>query len=259
MTAPSGIVTFLSDFGLTDPFVGLMHGVVLARFPQARIVDLTHGVAPHDVVEGCFWIERSFGWLPEGTVHVAVVDPGVGTGRAALCVAVDGHLLLGPDNGLLGGLAARAADVRVIDLVRLGLPEPSRTFHGRDVFAPVAAELAAGRITLSDVGDPAQMFVKRAVPEPDVREHETCGVVVAIDRFGNLITNLGPRELTRFAAPEVSVGPVTESLSRSYADARPGAPVMLVNAFGALEIAIRDGSAAEVLGVGRGTEVRVGG
>ena len=124
----SGVITLLTDFGTDDPFVGVMKGVILGRFPSARIVDLTHGIAPQDVAHGAFWLERSFRWFPAGTVHVAVVDPGVGTARAALAVRAAGHVFVGPDNGLLAGVIAcdRAAEVRAIDITLLGLPSAER-------------------------------------------------------------------------------------------------------------------------------------
>ena len=203
---PSGIITLTTDFGLEDPFVGILHGVILGRCPAARVVDLTHGVAPQAIAEAAFWLERSFRWFPAGSVHVAVVDPGVGTDRAALVVQAQGHVFVAPDNGLLGAIAREpGAITHAIDVARLGLPVPSRTFHGRDVFAPVAAELAAGRLDPGDVGPPARALSRsrRRGWRTAQREHRP---VISIDHFGNLMTDISAAELRRFERPAIEVG-----------------------------------------------------
>ncbi len=147
---PSGLITLTTDFGHEGPFVGVMKGVIWGRFAEARLVDLTHEILAHWPAEAGFWLSRSHRYFPHGTVHVAVVDPGVGTSRSNLVVQADGHLFLAPDNGLLAPVVARAKEALIVrmsaaSLGRLGIHRPSATFHGRDVFAPVAAELAAGR------------------------------------------------------------------------------------------------------------------
>src|SRR5688500_15407763 len=167
----SGIVTVTTDFGHQGPFVGVMKGVMLSRFPAVRIVDLTHEIVVHFPAEAGFWLARSFRYFPTGTVHVAVVDPGVGTARDIVAVAAQGHVLLAPDNGLLAPIAAAHADARIIrfdsaPLARLGIQRPSATFHGRDIFAPVAAELAAGRCQPEALGSRADSLIPAWVDEP---------------------------------------------------------------------------------------------
>ena len=253
MQTPSGLISLLTDFGLYDPFVGVMKGVILARFPEARIVDLCHGIAAQDVVEGAFWLERSFGWFPPGTVHVAVVDPGVGSDRQALAVRSCGQIFVGPDNGLLGGLIAAdpSAEVRLIDRNRFGLPPPSATFHGRDIFAPVAAEIAAWHLGFVDVGPENPAAVGPVVPAAHRSGDRIDGCVVSVDRFGNLITNIDVLLLQGLASPIAGIANLERPLVRTYSDAVSGDFVALVGSFGTVEFARRDGDAAASLALGR--------
>ena len=256
---PSGIVTLLTDFGLTDPFVGVMKGVLLERMPEVRIVDLTHGIGPQDVAAAAFWLARSYRYFTEGTVHVAVVDPGVGTSRTPIAMEADRHYFVAPDNGLLGPLldAFRGADVRRIDTASLGVESISRTFHGRDVFAPAAAELAAGRRWLSELGPPCEHTKASVLPKAHVEADEVRGVVVTADRFGNLITNVPSRLVARFEHPVVAAADQHFEIVDTYAEAQPGATVALVDAFDVLELARRDGSAAETLPIRQGSPIIV--
>jgi S-adenosylmethionine hydrolase len=256
---PSGIITLLTDFGLQDPFVGVMKGVILTRFPEAKIVDLAHGVRPQDVRECSFWLARSYGWFPRGTVHVAVVDPGVGSERGTLVLQADGHWFVGPDNGVMDGVFERSgdADAREIDVQRFGLAAPSRTFHGRDVFAPVAAELAAGRCAFDAVGPVKQSAVGLCGAQLLKAGDSVQGRVVSVDHFGNLITDIDAGLLTDSRLATVRVADTPCPIRRCYSDAEPGGLLALINAFGTLEIACRDASAAEILGVGRGAMVTV--
>jgi len=259
--APSGVITLLTDFGLSDPFVGVMTGVLLSRFPGARVVDLCHGIRPQAIAEGAFWLERCYHWFPRGTVHVAVVDPGVGSSRALLAAAIAGHYFLLPDNGLLGPalLAAPGARVLAVDVPKLGLPAPSATFHGRDIFAPLAAGLASGDQRFDTLGVPTRPLPS-LLPLPRRSAAGASGEVVCVDRFGNLITNLDEAllaaELARGSgASLVRVAGQSLRWLRSYAEAQPGELLALVNAFGVLEIAARDDSAERRLGVSRGALV----
>jgi len=250
---PSGIVTLLTDFGSSDPFVGVMKGVILGRYPQAKIVDLCHGIVAQDIAHGAFWLERSFGWFPAGTVHVAVVDPGVGSSRAPLAARAGGHFFIGPDNGILGGVIAAdpRAEVRDIEIARFRIPPPSATFQGRDVFAPVAAEIAAWKMAFRDVGPTLAKVKGPIVPRPVRNGDRIEAAVVCVDRFGNIITNVDIALLQGISSPIVSIAGIERPLVRTYTDAAEGDYLALVNSFGTIEIAQRDGDAARGLGVGR--------
>jgi S-adenosyl-L-methionine hydrolase (adenosine-forming) len=259
---PSGVITLMTDFGLEDPFVGVMKGCILARFASARIVDLTHAVPAQRPLEAGFWLSRSFGYFPVGTVHVAVVDPGVGTSRAILCMVANGHALLAPDNGLLAAVAARCPDASTVvlaaeSLTGLGVHRVSATFHGRDIFAPVAAELASGRCAPEALGERKVWVRTDQAVAPQATGRLVRGCVVTVDHFGNLITDIDIQRLEGLGAPRVSIAGRTLPLRRTYGEARPGELMALVNSFDVLEIAEREGSAAVTLRVGRGAPVSV--
>lgn len=260
--AASGVVTLTTDFGLRDPFVGVMKGQLLLRFREVRIVDLTHEVLAHWPAEAGFWLARSFRYFPQGTVHVAVVDPGVGTSRDIAIVECEGHVFLAPDNGLLGSVveAAESLTMRRMDpkaLSRIHVGTPSATFHGRDIFAPMAAELAAGRIQASDLGTVVSELIPGWLEEPVVGQGQVTGSVVTIDHFGNLITNIDARHLDGIPHAVVRVAGKEMPLRRTYADVRPGDYLALVNSFGVIEIARAEQSAAEGLGLDRGAPITV--
>lgn len=259
---PSGVITLTSDFGLRDPFVGVMKGRILTRHPQARIVDLTHEIVAHWPAEAGFWLARSFDYFPLGTVHVAVVDPGVGTARDILVVQSRGHVFLAPDNGLLAPVMTRDrhAVARRIDsapLVALGLARPSATFHGRDIFAPLAAEIARGAIEPATMGPIASQIVPAWVDEPQRSVGRVSGVVITIDHFGNLFTNIDRAALEGLVDPLVVAGQLNLPLRRTYGEVRPGEPIALVNSFDVVEIAVAERRATDVLGLSRGAPVVV--
>lgn len=242
---PSGLVTFLTDFGHTDPFVGVLHGVAAWVARSLQRIDLTHGLPRGDVRAGAFWLAHAFRWFPPGTVHVAVVDPGVGTARAALVVLAHGHAFVGPDNGLLAEATRTDPNARVFTLP---VPETaSTTFHGRDVFAPAGARLAAGQLDATTLPAAASMQ-----PSPVPQIEEQGAQVVVVDRFGNLLTNVPGDWLD---GARVVVGAKTVSVGRTYASVAEGELVALVNAWGLVEIAKNGGSAAEALAAGPGTAV----
>lgn len=254
--SPNGVITLLTDFGLSDPFVGVMKGVILARFPEARLVDLCHGIAAQDVIAGAFWLERSARWFAPGTVHVAVVDPGVGSARAALAVCSGGQYFIGPDNGLLSGaLAKPGVEVRAIDLEALGLPAPSFTFHGRDVFAPAAAELAAGHVRFDALGSTFAEPIRELVPAAVASRWRVAGEVITVDHFGNLITNIEAAAIATFAEPRIAAGGAELRLVQTYSEAAEGESVAVINAFSVVELAARGGSAEARLGLGRRARV----
>ena len=195
---PSGIVTLLTDFGLRDSYVGTMHAVLLSRCPQIRhIVDLTHEIPHQDVAAGAFQWAQASPYFPIGTVHVAVVDPGVGSDRRALVALDGGHAFVAPDNGLLGAVLGEEARIFELDLERFALPSVSRTFHGRDVFAPAAAALAGGTPP-EQLGEPVSQLQPSPLPkfERDAQTGALVGEIQSVDHFGNLISNLPGDELT---------------------------------------------------------------
>jgi S-adenosylmethionine hydrolase len=227
--------TLLTDFGTRDGYVAAMKGVIATIAPSAVIDDASHDIPHGDVVTAAFALRRYWRLYPPGTVHVVVVDPGVGTERAALALEAEGRFFVGPDNGVFTYVPARTA---------VALPAPASsapTFHGRDVFAPAAARLLAGA-QLRELGEPAHVRIALELPERPQ--------VIAVDRFGNLITNV-----TEPADVELC-GRVIR-LARTYGDAPVGGLVALMNSDGLLEIAVRNGSAAETLGVSRGADVRL--
>lgn len=258
---PSGIITLLTDFGTADPFVGVMKGVILARFSRAVVVDLCHEILPQDVAQGAFWLSRSYRWFSPGTVHLAVVDPGVGSDRDPIAFAFDDHWFVMPDNGLADATIGRRSSIeaRRIRFEALGLPQPSRTFHGRDVFAPAAAELASGRIGLEALGDAMELRPRLEREPPRAAPSHIEGEVISVDHFGNLISDIDAELMNSFDAPVVSIGDRTLRVVGTYADAEVGACVALVGSFGTLEVAVRDGNASRTLGLGRGAPLFVRG
>lgn len=254
------IVTLLTDFGTADGYVGAMRGVILSRAPNAQIVDLTHDIAPQDVRAGAWALRQASRTFPAGTIHVGVVDPGVGTERRAIAVEQRGTVFIGPDNGLLS-LAVPAGDARVyaLDDARWFRQPLSATFHGRDVFAAVAGHIAAG-VEVSRCGSRCPTWVRLSWPEPTWSSStRIAGEVAHIDRFGNLISNI-PAEMlgaTGSSQPRVALaarelGP----LRTTYGEVEAGAWVAYVGSAGLLEIAVRDASAAAT-GAGLGDSVRV--
>jgi S-adenosyl-L-methionine hydrolase (adenosine-forming) len=243
------IVTLMTDFGMADSYVAEMKGVLLANVPDATIVDVTHEVPPQDIAAAGVLLERYWRRFPVGTVHVVVVDPGVGTSRAALAVESERRVLLGPDNGVLSA-ALRVPGARAY---ALHVPRgASPTFHGRDVFAPAAAALSVGA-PIAQLGTLVESPVVAPAPEPRAdAEGWLVGEVVAIDRFGNLLTNLALPEPRGTA----ECSGVTLAVMRTYGEAEPGALLALLGSGGRLEIAVRNGSAAHTLDARRGDAVR---
>jgi S-adenosylmethionine hydrolase len=244
---PHCIITLLTDFGTADGYVGEMKGVLATGAAGAAIVDVAHDLASQDVEGARLALARYWRRFPPGTVHLVVVDPGVGSDRAALAVESEGRFLVGPDNGVLSP-ALLHAGARCVSL-----PIPSTaapTFHGRDVFAPAAAELAQG-VALDALGESFGHPIIRRTPEAVRRDDGAiAGVVITIDRFGNAVTNLMARR-----GGAITVGQRRLPLARAYADVAQGAPVALVGSSGLVEIACRDGSAASLLGLERGSPV----
>lgn len=254
------VLTLLTDYGLQDEFVGVCHGVIARICPEARIIDLTHGIAPQDVLGGALRLAAALPYLPVG-VHVGVVDPGVGGERRAVALGCgDGRLLVGPDNGLLWPAAEAAAGVLdAVDISESGVRlEPvSATFHGRDIFCPVAAHLAAGR-SLAEVGEPVdpEQLVRLEVPDPVVEAGRLRATVMLVDRFGNLQLNCRDEEV-RFG-DAVQVGGHRVRYGRKFTDVEPGELVLYVDSSGFLALAVNEGSAADRLQVRPGEALEIG-
>lgn len=255
------LITLTTDFGSRDSYVAQLKAVLFSDGPpDLRVVDLSHELTPFDVQGAAWFVREALPRFPPGTVHLVVIDPGVGSARRPLLACQNDQLLVGPDNGLFGLLFTGHEQVFAIDPRRLGPREVSRTFHGRDLFAPVAARLAAGA-RCEDFGAPIRDYQVSIVPEPRLENGALRGHVLHVDRYGNLISNLtraqvlslGPNEGLRFhiAGQEVT------SLNDHYAQVRPGELLALVGSSGLIELSVREGSAAEQLGVARGTEIRV--
>ena len=251
---PSGVITITTDFGHKGPFAAVMKGVILGRYPDAKIVDLAHDIPAQWPPEAGFWVSRSYRWFPRGTIHLAIVDPGVGTGRDILVVEADGHVFMAPDNGLLAQLIDSAESPRVgkLDLSKLHLPEPSATFHGRDIFAPVAAELAAGNLDVTSITTPADDWTPGWIDEPETSAGRVAGVIVTVDTFGNLISNIDASLVADFAEPVAEIAGHQIPMGTTYGNAQPGDYLALVNSFDVIEVARAEGSAAEGLGSARG-------
>ncbi|MCD6338255.1 MAG: SAM-dependent chlorinase/fluorinase [Verrucomicrobia bacterium] len=254
------IVTVTTDFGLQDWFVGVMKGVVLSRAAQVELVDLTHLIEPGNVRQAAFVLKNAVRWFPPGTVHLAVVDPGVGSDRRPIAVRTDWGYLVGPDNGLFSYVLEEAGSFQARRIANPGpmMSEVSRTFHGRDVFAPAAAHLAGGgdfEALGPIVADPVCFPWPRIESWPEGRG----GEVVYIDRFGNLITNL-PNELLRGVGSDASLRLPSDAaplipVGRRYADAPEGALIGVPGSTGYIEIAVHRGNAARRLGLKIGAPV----
>ncbi|MBV8857933.1 MAG: SAM-dependent chlorinase/fluorinase [Acidobacteria bacterium] len=259
------IVTLLTDFGTADYFVGALKGAVLAANPSARVVDITHEVPPFDVEAGAFTLRAAFETFPEGTVHVGVVDPGVGSARRAIAVEGHGHTFVGPDNGLFGHVYERAAPFRVFQLTNANFfrREVSPTFHGRDIFAPVAGALARG-VRAEELGPEVFDFVRLPSAAVErVGDGTLVGTVIHVDRFGNLVTNFAREDLdeesfARGARLRVE-GREVRRFRRFFAEDFEGAgePFAVWGSAGLLEVAVFRDSAARLLGAKRGDKVEV--
>jgi S-adenosylmethionine hydrolase len=260
-TQENRVVALLTDFGLQDHFVGVMKGVIAGIAPRAKVVDISHEVTPYQVRQARFLLGQSWPWFPAGSVFLCVVDPGVGSARRPLLVEADKRLFVGPDNGLFSEVLQRGGvKAREITNRKLFAPQVSATFHGRDVFAPVAAHLAAGLPPAK-----AGPLIKDAMVDSAGGVIRTgrrfwTGSVAHVDRFGNLITNLPLADFSdlgrRPFALKVGLVEITE-LAANYASGRAGDPLLLVGSSGNLEVAVNQGSAARKLGVGPGAPVEL--
>ena len=260
-------VTFLSDFGLQDDFVGTCHGVIKRIAPEAQIIDITHGIPPQQILQGALVLANTIPYMPVGS-HLAVVDPGVGGARRPLALRDrEGRFYVGPDNGLLVPAAERAGIDAVHELANptYALESISRTFHGRDLFAPAAAHLARG-VSIEDLGPPLDpdALVRLDLPQPELRPDRIIAMILYVDSFGNIALNL-----TREHVNEVGIVPGTQVeldlagervyavAARTFADARPGDIMLYEDSYRNMSIAISNGNAAEMLHARAGQPIRI--
>ena len=259
---PCGVITLMTDFGTSDHFVGVMKGVILNINPQVRIVDITHAIPPQDVHSAAFIVNSTYRYFPAGTIHVVVVDPGVGSRRRAIICQTDTAYFVCPDNGVLSYVLGNNTAHRVVALGNTDywLSEVSNTFHGRDIFAPVAAHLSRG-ISFSQFGDAVNNVVRLPNQIPQVTKTTIVGSVIWIDRFGNLITNLTPDMLKSFGMDSgfvVKAGMAEiHQLNRAYAESEEGECLAIIGSSGYLEISVNRGSAAQVLGLKRNDVIEI--
>jgi S-adenosylmethionine hydrolase len=259
------IITLTTDFGLNDHFIGTMKGVILSIEPDAEIIDICHAVQAFDVLDGALTISQAYSYFPSSTVHMVIVDPGVGTARRPLIVTSERHHFVAPDNGVLSLIYQKEErlSARHVTADHYYLQPISQTFHARDIFSPVAAYLAKG-VDPGKFGDEITDFVKFAAPKPKAANENTLrGVVLKVDRFGNLITNITPQDAPMLFAEQppafkIVVGKreITE-IKPAYALGAPGEVFGILGSMGYLEIAANRGAAAQILGVNRGTDVNI--
>jgi S-adenosylmethionine hydrolase len=259
----SPIITLLTDFGLKDPYVASMKGVMLSINPQCTLVDITHEVCPHDIREGAFILAQAYSNFPKGTIHLSVVDPGVGGTRKPILVVTKNYFFVGPDNGLFT-IALKEETVRQVVLLmneNFFLSEISATFHGRDIFAPVAAYLSSG-VKPKSFGPPVKSWHKISFPGPVTKQGKLIGEVVHVDAFGNLVSNICQKDFLRFlegGSSLIRVGRKTIlGLRKGYWEGKKDELIALFGSGGFLEISVREGNAQTSLKVKKGDPVIVG-
>lgn len=255
---PEKIITLTTDFGYEDGYVGVVKGVILRICPEARTVDLSHEIQPWNISAASWIVSNSYSYFPKGTVHVAVVDPGVGSKRRFLLLEANGYYFIGPDNGIFSGILAKAeTPVRAFELTQseYWLPELSSSFHARDVFAPVSAHFVAG-VPVEKLGEEITLesLVHLPAREPKTKEGRLEGSVVYVDRFGNLITNIKRDSVKMASLCQVGKRSIGR-IGHTYGSAEQGAPVAFVGSHGFLEIAVSQGRADEKLDAGVNTPV----
>lgn len=255
------VIALLTDFGLGDHYVGTLKGVILGICPDVTLVDISHEVPPHDVLAGALELAAAYRYFPAGTIFLVVVDPGVGSARRGIAAESADYRFVGPDNGVLSPVFDDHPPKRVVELSdrRYARPTVSRTFEGRDRFAPAAGWLAKGT-DVGALGRPANAIQRLEVPRPEIDANRIVGQVVRVDRFGNLITNIDRRTFDRLADQtlDIRIGlhPVSKVVS-TYADIAPGEVCALMGSTDHLEVAANGASAANLLGLGRGAPVHV--
>lgn len=268
MPAKATFITLTTDFGYKDPYVGILKGVILDINPHAGIIDISHGISPQDIMEASLLLRSSFRYFPHGTIHVAVVDPGVGSNRRPIIISTQHYYFVGPDNGIFSFVYEYADEPRVLHLnaTHYFLPAEDSTFDGRDIFAPIAAWLSKG-IDLENFGEPINDYVKIPFPKPKiVGDNILEGEIISIDRFGNASSNILSKDIKDFLKSEGSVvdiqglkimikGKEISGLSKFYAQALDKGPSAIINSSGLLEIYIYRGNAAKVFELRKGDKI----
>jgi len=250
-------IALLTDFGTRDPYVPAVKGVILARHPSAHIIDISHEIPRHDVESAAYHLWCVAPWFPKGTIFVCVVDPGVGTSRRILVLKLSGRTFIAPDNGILNYLTSRRERGRTYALRYRESGSVSRTFHGRDLFAPAAARLAMGRAVSSVATLVSPLAPRRLIMDIPARpKGPVRGKILHIDHFGNIITSLRPQPLTLHRSTVAIGGRYVRRHAETYSAAPPGKPFLIVGSSGLLEISIRNGNAARSLRVRTGAPVR---
>jgi S-adenosylmethionine hydrolase len=255
------VITLTTDFGLSDHFVGVMKGVILGIQPAAQIVDISHGVQPYEIVDGAFTIAQAYRYFPKKTIHVVVVDPGVGSSRRPLLAEMGGQYFVAPDNGVLSMVFAREKpQVRHITTERYFLHPISRTFHGRDVFSPVAAHLTVG-VTPAKFGKRIEDYLRASFDKPErTGQHKWNGVILKADHFGNLATNFHIDQFPSLRTHAFSLNVGSQAITRlalTYSECAAGELFAIVGSSGYIEVAASQGSAAKALGCGAGSPVEL--
>ena len=251
------IITLLTDFGTSDHYVAVMKGVILSIAPQAKLIDITHQVDSQNILSGAYLLANTIAWFPDGTIHLAVVDPGVGSDRRIIAGRWGKQVIVAPDNGLVSLLhrSARADEIHEVANSQYILGEISRTFHGRDIMAPAAAHLANG-VPLSSLGPAIDQPCVLDVPQPQTRAGELIGQIIHIDRFGNLVSNITAAQFHEFQPATIQIKDrVIGSMVATYADVPTGRPLAVIGSFNMLEISINRGSARDDFQVETGQEV----
>ena len=260
--APSRIITLMTDFGTSDHYVGVMKGVILNINPQVQVVDITHAIPPQDVHGAAFLIDSAYRYFPTGTIHVIVVDPGVGSERRAIVCQTETAYFVCPDNGILTHILRNAERIHTVAVENSAyfLPQVSNTFHGRDIFAPVAAHLSRG-VPIGKLGSPVAQPIQFPLPSPEVMNNTIIGQVIWIDSFGNLVTNISRGLLESLEGRDSLVihagGVEINHLNHSYAESAVGEALAIVGSFNRLEISINQGDAAQVLDLKRGDTITI--
>jgi len=258
----NNIITLTTDFGLSDPFVGIMKGVMLGINPSVKFIDISHLIEPQNIIQAYYTLKFSYKYFPSGTIHIAVVDPGVGSKRRPILIRSKDYFFIGPDNGIFSFIFENDPSVNVIELTekKFFLPSLNQTFHGRDIFASVAGWLSSD-VKPYEFGIPINNPVILKIPEPDIEKGKISGEVIHIDRFGNLITNISETQFLSFVSERDGKAKIRiknfiiPSLCKSYSDATGPKPSSIFNSWGLLEIFIKNDDASKKLKIKRGNRV----